>query len=312
MFPELAFCYYTDKPFYYSDSEWFGSERMTDWIKSILLFFDGVATAYTQEQFERLLNNDSVLAQPLAELGMLHNYEPSGEDEINARVDLIFQQSPNDQMEEVARFLDKLSRWSKTYFYDPDFATGPVAAALMANRLRTEVTNASIQPLTSNPTVAKISATVLKSFAAASRAEVVSADMMAIGIDLAKVPLDEVLDFRKKYGADYSSYARDIRDFTLSLSLMAPAERTEALQSRIVFFKEKAENLRATSRKSFKRASLGLALGIAGAAWSLKSGNPVGAILGGSGATVSFKPSSGIPTGFSYSYILHAQKEFTR
>jgi hypothetical protein len=80
--------------------------------------------------------------------------------------------------------------------------------------------------------VAEIAAAWVPSFANVSEADVVEADIETIGIDLTKVPLDEVLDFRKQHGSQFRDYARELRDFTLHLSLMNSVSRSEAMQSR--------------------------------------------------------------------------------
>ena len=59
---------------YYGD--WIWDEELTGWIKSLLLFFDGIAMALPTERAERQIEANPVLAQPLAELGLLRNYDP--------------------------------------------------------------------------------------------------------------------------------------------------------------------------------------------------------------------------------------------
>ncbi len=59
---------------YYGD--WIWDEERTGWIKSLLLFFDGIALALPPATADRLIEANPVLAQPLAELGLLRNYEP--------------------------------------------------------------------------------------------------------------------------------------------------------------------------------------------------------------------------------------------
>jgi hypothetical protein len=61
--------------YYYGD--WIWDEELTGWIKSLLLFFDGIALALPPERANRLIERNPVLAQPLAELGLLRNYEPN-------------------------------------------------------------------------------------------------------------------------------------------------------------------------------------------------------------------------------------------
>ena len=59
---------------YYGDFIW--DEELTGWIKSLLLFFDGIALALPPATADRLIEANPVLAQPLAEFGLLRNYDP--------------------------------------------------------------------------------------------------------------------------------------------------------------------------------------------------------------------------------------------
>jgi hypothetical protein len=47
-----------------------------DWIKSLLLFFDGVAILVPDYMYEQPLLADPILAQPLAERGLLYRLSP--------------------------------------------------------------------------------------------------------------------------------------------------------------------------------------------------------------------------------------------
>jgi predicted glycosyltransferase len=62
--PEIAF--------YYPGPIWYNS----DWVKNLILFFDGVGLlvpTYMKERPERI---DPIMASPLRELGLLHILEP--------------------------------------------------------------------------------------------------------------------------------------------------------------------------------------------------------------------------------------------
>jgi hypothetical protein len=39
----------------------------------------------------------------------------------------------------------------------------------------------------------------------------VALDLETVGLDLAEVPLDDILDFREHHGQAYRAYARDVR-----------------------------------------------------------------------------------------------------
>ncbi|MGW3942267.1 hypothetical protein [Streptomyces phaeochromogenes] len=60
---------------YYAD-DWIWPGTRTDLMKSTLLFFDGLALSLPQSIADRLIDSSPVLAQPLAERGLLINLEP--------------------------------------------------------------------------------------------------------------------------------------------------------------------------------------------------------------------------------------------
>ncbi len=64
--PELAY--------YFPDPYWLAHEA--GWIKSLLLFFDGVATLLPDYMRGRQFVADPELAEPLENLGLLHVLEP--------------------------------------------------------------------------------------------------------------------------------------------------------------------------------------------------------------------------------------------
>ncbi len=106
-----------------------------------------------------------------------------------------------------------------------------------------------------------------------------SFDMMTVGADLAPIPIDEILDFRRQHIEEYRTYARNIRAFVRELSLMSEEQRKEAFVDRQEELNAAAGDLRRTSEQAWKRpASFGLT--IAGAAWTAVSGDPIGATLG--------------------------------
>jgi hypothetical protein len=303
MIPELA-CYY-------GVEDWLGSDKLIDWTKSLLLFFDGIATNYSSDTFDRLINSDPVLAQPLVEHGLLHNYVPRQ----LSRAELLDRDRDAKYdgaaiAEAIVELLtDYLPRKFSEMSRDDIFQVFDKAAR--ATILRGTITSAAIQPITSNATVARL-ATEHFQVAHASRSDVIVADMKAIGVNFGRITLDEVLDFRRLHGSEYRTYARDLRDFTLNLSLMSAEERVLAIEDRATELDDRAEDLRRIARSAFKKSARVLACGLAGAAWTLSKGDPVGALITTGAAAASFNVSHPMPVGASYSYIFAARDEFTR
>ena len=112
--------------------------------------------------------------------------------------------------------------------------------------------------------------------------------------------MDEVLDFRNQHRADYRTYARSVRGFIRDLSQMSSEEREDAEDDRRTEIEDLARDLKTVSRKAWRKpATFGLSA--SGAAWTLASGDPIGALLGAGAALVSAlnrdKPETGV---FSY------------
>jgi len=114
-----------------------------------------------------------------------------------------------------------------------------------------------------------------------SRARVIPGDLKVIGVDFSGIPLDEVSDFRRQQGSAYRAYARDLRTFVLSMSLMSAADQAFEIADRSRDIEARAEDLRRVARRAFRRASIALAFGVACAAWTLRTGDPWDAVFAG-------------------------------
>ncbi len=62
--------------YYFSDRIW--RHESIYFMKSMLLFFDGIALALPSNLAEQVINDDPILAAPLAERGLLINFGPAG------------------------------------------------------------------------------------------------------------------------------------------------------------------------------------------------------------------------------------------
>jgi len=66
---------------------------------------------------------------------------------------------------------------------------------------------------------------VLSMPASPSAGHIVTLDLETVGLNLAAVPLDEILEYREQHGAAYRAYARNIRQQVAELGLLADEER---------------------------------------------------------------------------------------
>jgi hypothetical protein len=125
-----------------------------------------------------------------------------------------------------------------------------------------------------------------------SRQDVVHFDLATVSIDLEAVPLDEVLDFRRRYADEHRSYLVNLRRFVEEVSAADPIHRTRLLDQRQRELSEQARSLREVALAAFARPATvaGFALGLTGAAWTLATGDPIPAGLGALGALAPLLP----------------------
>src|SRR5687767_14691952 len=61
--------------YYFPESHWIAGETST-WVKSLLLFFDGIATLVAAHNRQRAIDADPSLVEPLLDQRLLHQLDP--------------------------------------------------------------------------------------------------------------------------------------------------------------------------------------------------------------------------------------------
>ncbi len=134
---------------------------------------------------------------------------------------------------------------------------------------------------------------------------IVSFDMAMVGVDLASVPMDEVLGFRKQNYSLHRNYSLAVRRFARELSLMPEDERNASFEQRQEEIDEAAQSIKSLAEKTWrKRISFGLTL--AGGASSI-GGNFLGPVLSLVGALVGNRSAEAHEPGV-YSYLFSARQ----
>lgn len=141
--------------------------------------------------------------------------------------------------------------------------------------------------------------------------EQIANDLRNVGVDLSKVPLDEVIEFRAQNGQHYRLYARALREFLLAVAQTSPGERQRIINERMLEIQDYAADLRRISRAAFGIRTATLLISMAGAAWTLSRGDPIGALLGGSAASIQALPAAGQDV-TAYSYLVRARRDLSR
>lgn len=322
--------------FYYPGHLW----HHTDWIKTLLLFFDGIGLLvpeYKQEEPEIV---DPILAGPLRDRGLLHylvadrvvdrqatnqlataltDVITSGALDSLAKDNTAFHEISMSRMgyygdrglaemlfEELnARGLAKPSKDGVSIPLHPMVRYLILILLAQILRPRGASMGLDLSPATDQFKVVRGLTEFLNLPDAPSAGRVVSFDLQAVSVDLSAVPLDEVLAFRSEYRTEHRCYARSVREFARQLSLMPEGERNAAWQDRQAEIEDLASDLRKKARNAWRQPA-SFALGLAGAAWTLSSGNLIGALLATGALLARGLPSpAGEAGAFSYVFAAH-------
>jgi hypothetical protein len=291
---------------------------------------------------ERPLFTDPTLAQPLADQGLLHRLSPESlvdQPTAGALAELLgkllsdgafdnldrdtaFAELSSSRLggstgltETVLRqLLDRgLARSSEDGVSIPlhPFVRSFVLVALpQLLRASAEKVGYALQPASTQPRLIQALLEVLDIPALPTVGHVVALDLEQVTLDLAPVALDEVLDFRRQHGAEYRTYARDLRRFVRDLATLDDASRSQALADRREALADTADQLRRLARTSWRRPLATFGLGIAGSAVSLATHNPLGAGLGAASALLGLHRQADPAS--AYAYLFRAQEHLIR
>ena len=326
--------------YYYPEPYWLTTDG--SWIKTLLLFFDGVAILLPEYMVGRHLQADPTLVEPLEDKGLLRTLEPEWfvdatmtEQLTEAVVELItggaFDDLPKDEpfaelsmsrmgygaVEDLAAMVYEELERRGVASPTEDGVSIPmhwrirsVYLLLLAQLARAAGKRHGIDlhPATNAPWAQEALGSFFNLKPMPSRGHVVSLDVETVSIDLDDVPLDDVLGFRANHADAYRKYMADLRSFALQLSLADEADRDPLLADRRAALEEEARRLTGRVRREFrsKKKVTGFGLGLAGAAWSVATLNPVPAVLGALGAIAGMAPDPGV--GSAYSYLFEARR----
>ncbi|OEJ21937.1 hypothetical protein AR457_39090 [Streptomyces agglomeratus] len=339
------------KDYLYYASDWIWPDHRLDFVKSLLLFFDGVALSLPEELANETIERSPELAQPLKEKGLLVNLDPhthlgpdaaaslaqwltdwlSGPTSLSASPSLhgvglthahwgaargarhraeaeVFTQlmvrrglasaegeglwklHPEVRLMVLVAYCRFLHREIQN---TADFTLQPVLVDPYGSRpLQSEE---SFQSASSGPDRAR------RTWLSIQRTlRVVCSDWNEVGVDLSRIPLDEVLDFRDHHGTQFRSYAKGLRDLLTITEGLTDAQFEAELRARAARITDDAADLRTTLRRAFGRTTAGAVLAIAGAAWTATQGDIVGALVTTAAASAAIAPPPRQVTAYSY------------
>jgi len=325
--------------FYYPNPLWMNG----DWVKNLILFFDGIALLVLDYMQDRLEHFDPAIVAGLRDQGLLHIIKPEDavdkpatENLASVLTDVIVSGALDVLAKDTTEF-HELSRSRLGYYGDEQLADmifdelkkrglardskdgvsipmHPLVRSLILTLLSQilrpygNTKQISLNPVTDRPRLVSALAEMLSLPTAPTHGQVVSFDLNAVGVDLGAVPIDEILSFRRDHVGAFSEYRRSIRLFAYEPSRMLAEEREVVFEDRQAKLDELAAALKRTSRKVWKKPA-SFALGLTGAAWTLASGDPLGAVLAGAGAILGLEGSEKVDVG-AFSYLFSARERY--
>jgi hypothetical protein len=330
--PEVAF--------YYPEPFWLDG----NWIKNLILFFDGVSLLVPEYMRDRVERNDPAIVTGLLEEKLLHIFEPEQLVDKTATsqlaeslVNIIASGALDSLVTEPTHFAE-LSMSRLGYRGDVGLAqmifeelkrkglakdsedgvsipmhpmVRSLVLVLLAQILREPARDRGydLAPATDRPKLVGALRELLSIPEGPSIGHVVAFDLNAVGVDLGPIPLDEVLGFRREHFDEHRKYARAVRLFVHELSTMPPETRQVAFEERQAEIDELAASLRRVSRRAWKKPA-SFALSILGATWTVIMGNPIGALLAGAGSVLNTFGGKGTVDTGAYSYLFSARNRY--
>lgn len=326
--------------YYYPDPMW----RSGDWVKNLVLFFDGVAILLPKYLSDKPGRVDPAITAGLEQHGLLEIVEPevavdkAATEELACALEGVFASGALDKLKAGDGSDFASLSMSRLGFYGNESLANEIFNALKHRKLVRETEDgvslpmhpqvrslvlvllsqilrpygekigATLCPATDVPELVGALGELLAAQPHASPGSVIEFDIAAVSVNLGPVPIDEVLGFRNENLAAHKLYSASVRKFANELSHMKEREREDAFALRQAELDEMASDLRKKSRKAWRKpASFGL--GLAGAAVSLASGNPIGAALSVGAGILGYQSTTPKPTG-TYSYLFRAQRHF--
>jgi hypothetical protein len=330
--PELAF--------YYPNPIWTNG----DWIKNLILFFDGIALLVPKYMKRRIEDVDPAIVTGLTQHHLLHVIEPekavdkSASKALSAAMTDIIASGALDSLARENTAFHELSMSRLGYVGDAQLAENifkllekrglaratedgvsipmhplvrSLVLTLLSQILRSHggKMDAELSPVTDRPRLVESLIEMLNLPNAPSNGNVVAFDLATVGVDLAAVPIDEILSFRNENKDPYQRYRRSVRSFAYELSQMPKEERARRFEERQAELDDLAADLRSKARRAWKKPA-SFALMLAGAVWKYHGGDALGAVLTAAGAALGLEKSKSKEVG-AYSYLFRAHEKYS-
>jgi hypothetical protein len=160
-----------------------------------------------------------------------------------------------------------------------------------------------IEPVATRRDEARVFSAILEDAAEnVGASDIVMSDLSAVTLNFCQVGLEDILDFRAKHRSEFRAYVLALQ----ALLALAPSSRDRA--DRRAALVDEAHRLRELQRRRWTTLGGALSLGIVGAAWTLGTGDLLGALIGGTAGGSQVLRAGPTPVS-AYTYILRPDTE---
>ena len=332
--------------YYYPAPYW--SLRESNWIKSLLLFFDQVAILLPDYMYGRHEVADPTLAGPMDDRGLLRVLEPNdwidkkmanqlAEIIVGLLADGAFDNLPKaNHFQELSRsrigygadidlsdsLIDKLKSRklalpSEDGVSIPLHPTVRTTILVVLGQLSRAVgieRGLTIHPTTNYPqAIADLIATLSRD-PMPSCGKVIKFDLEPVSLNMDLIPLDDLLQYRAEHRDAHKAYMRNLQLFMVELaSVDVLEEREKLLLERRQEIEDAAFEIRRSTLKEFRKNLASWSLGFVGSAWSLSAGDYLGAVLSAAASIIpGFLGETGTGKVTAYSYLFSARSKLNQ
>lgn len=317
--------------YYFTDLRW--QSESIDFVKSTLLFFDGIALALPRELAGQYIEEDPILAQPLYDKKLLRNLHPEDWTTEDSAEEVLW--SVVDALEEEKEHLGRRSDWgvARSQFSSARRRRGGgcTASDLLAAELtrRGLLDGELVDGIVKMDCVARffLLIAVAKGLTRAAHSfgmelapftddrlwydlrlygnrdtvgHTITSDLFEVGVDLSAVPLDEVLSFRESYGDQYREYMRSVRQFVFDLAQLDDQTRERRYYDRREEMLDMSADLRRLMRRNLSQAGAAISVAGVSAVWTGVRGDIIGSVLSAILAVMTLPIQSRIENSFTY------------
>jgi hypothetical protein len=183
--------------------------------------------------------------------------------------------------------------------------TASVANSILAQAVRATARQQGllIEPVATRRDEARVFSAILDDAVEnVGASEVVMSELSPVTVDFCQVGLDDILDFRGRHQSEFRAYVLALQ------ALLASAPSSRDLADRRAALVDEAHRLRELQRRRWTKPGTAVRLGIIGAAWTLASGDLLGALIGVIAAGSKRLRDGSTPVS-AYTYILQPDTE---